>query len=370
MNIAVIGTVFTDIKGYPFGELIRDGRNAGKINCIHGGVGRNIAEDLGRLGIPVRFVSLVNPDSTGAAVLNRLSESGVDNAFVRASRNGMGTWMAVFDNRGEVVVSLSSRPDLSSLAVLIEENHEALFGNADSVILEMDLGSETLEKVFYYAEKYRRPVFACFSVMSIALKEKKYFPLADCLICNLQEAEMLFGEELVKKNTETLPGEDPEVLSETLPGENPEVLSETLPDQNSEILSDPEPVQTGREASLLQQKKIEPEENFTVPHPNALRDRLAVLVKKAGYRLMIVTLGENGAVYAFSDGGSGYCPAEQVKVVDSTGAGDAFCAGVAAALTMGMSLDLACRAGTRLAASVVTSPENVCPPLERAEIFR
>ncbi|MBQ5325615.1 MAG: carbohydrate kinase family protein, partial [Oscillospiraceae bacterium] len=55
------------------------------------------------------------------------------------------------------------------------------------------------------------------------------------------------------------------------------------------------------------------------------------------------------------------CPARNVHVIDTTGAGDAFCAGVAAGLTYGKSLPDAIDIGSLLAASVITSSENVCP---------
>ena len=57
----------------------------------------------------------------------------------------------------------------------------------------------------------------------------------------------------------------------------------------------------------------------------------------------------------------GVCPARNVHVKDTTGAGDAFCAGVSAGLTYGKSLPEAIDIGSLLAASVITSSENVCP---------
>ena len=47
MSIIVVGSVFVDIKGYPSRTYIPGGRNAGKVRYVHGGVSRNIAEDLG-----------------------------------------------------------------------------------------------------------------------------------------------------------------------------------------------------------------------------------------------------------------------------------------------------------------------------------
>jgi len=83
---------------------------------------------------------------------------------------------------------------------------------------------------------------------------------------------------------------------------------------------------------------------------------------------MVVTLGGDGAVYADLNGNTGYCPAKKVHVKDTTGAGDAFCAGVVSGLTYGKTLPEAVEIGSTLAASVITSSENVCPRFEPAEL--
>ena len=88
---------------------------------------------------------------------------------------------------------------------------------------------------------------------------------------------------------------------------------------------------------------------------------IAQKVQRAKIPSMIVTMGGKGAVYACMDGSSGYCPARKVNVKDTTGAGDAFCAGVAIGMTYGKTMAEAVEIGTTLAASVITSSENVCP---------
>ena len=92
-----------------------------------------------------------------------------------------------------------------------------------------------------------------------------------------------------------------------------------------------------------------------------MRDILAEKVKQAQIPAMVVTLGGDGAVYADLAGTKGHCPAIEVQVKDTTGAGDAFCAGVSIGLTYGKSLPEAIDIGSQLAASVITSSENVCP---------
>ena len=48
MGIVVIGAVFVDIKGYPLSTYIPGGRNAGRIEQVHGGVSRNVVEDIAK----------------------------------------------------------------------------------------------------------------------------------------------------------------------------------------------------------------------------------------------------------------------------------------------------------------------------------
>ena len=56
MPIVVVGNVFVDFKGFPEGTYLPAGRNAGRVEIVHGGVGRNVAEDIANVGLPTRFV--------------------------------------------------------------------------------------------------------------------------------------------------------------------------------------------------------------------------------------------------------------------------------------------------------------------------
>ena len=92
-----------------------------------------------------------------------------------------------------------------------------------------------------------------------------------------------------------------------------------------------------------------------------LRDIISEKVARAQIPSMIVTMGGEGAVYATKDGEKGDCPARKVQVKDTTGAGDAFCAGATIGLTYGKTFAESIEIGSHLAASVITSSENVCP---------
>ena len=67
MGIVVIGAVFVDIKGYPTDVYIPGGRNAGRVEQVHGGVSRNVVEDIANVELRPTFVSLVDRSGIGAA---------------------------------------------------------------------------------------------------------------------------------------------------------------------------------------------------------------------------------------------------------------------------------------------------------------
>ena len=295
MGIVVIGAAFVDIKGYPNGQYIPAGRNAGRVIQVHGGVSRNVVEDIANVELKPTYVSVVDHSGISTDVLEQLKRHKVNTGFVRRVEDGLGTWLAVFDHKGDVVGSISKRPDLSAIYNILVEHGDEIVSGADSVIVEIDMEPAILKEVFSLAEKYGKEIYAVVSNMSIAMERRDLLKKTACVVCNEQEAEILFSE--------TYEGMD---------------------------------VQT--------QARI-------------ISDR----INQARIRRIIVTLGERGAVYAEQGGSFGFCPAQETAVVDTTGAGDAFFAGAAIGLTYGKSLKEACVIGTRLAASVIATKENVCP---------
>lgn len=215
--------------------------------------------------------------------------------YVLTLPNGMGTWLAVFDNNGDLAGSISSRPNFMPVLNLLEEKGDEIFAAADSIVLQVDLAKEIVKKVIDFAEKYQKKLFALVSNMSIAADRRDLLQKFDCFICNELEAGILFVDDYADKT------------------------------------------------------------------PEELRDIISMNINKAHIPAMIVTMGERGSVYATMHGEKGIYPARKVHVKDTTGAGDAFCAGVSIGLTYGKNMAESIEIGTRLAASVITSSENVCP---------
>ena len=302
MGIVVIGATFMDIKGFPEGLYIPDGRNVGRVEQIHGGVARNVAEDIANVELRPTFVSIVDDTPLGEAVVRKLRNHKVNTDYILTRADGMGVWLAVFDNHGDVAGSISRRPNMLPLVDLLESKGDEIFAAAESVVLEVDLDKEIVKKVLELAQRHGCKRCALISNMSIAVERRDFLQKFDCFICNRQEAGMFFVDDYTGRTREEM----------------------------SEILSEK--------------------------------------VRQAKIPAMVVTLGAEGAVYADLNGVKGSCPAKNVQVKDTTGAGDAFCAGVAIGLTYGKALPEAIEIGSSLAASVISSSENVCPRFQPQEL--
>lgn len=302
MGIVVIGAVFVDIKGFPEEAYIPDGRNAGHIEYVHGGVSRNVAENIANVELRPTFVSIVDNTPMGEDVVNKLKRHKVNCDYILSLPSGMGTWLAVFDTAGDLAGSISQRPNMMPILDLLEEKGDEIIGSADSIVLEVDLDKEIVKKVFYLAEKYKKKVYSIVSNMTIAAQRRDFIQRFDCFICNQLEAGILFADDYSEKEADELQ----------------QIISEK--------------------------------------------------VMRAHFPAMIVTMGGKGAVYADMKGNKGHVPARNVQVIDTTGAGDAFCSGVVAALTYGKTLPEAVEIGSFLAASVITTSDNVCPRFLPSEL--
>ena len=203
-GIVVIGAVFVDIKGYPNGQYIPAGRNAGRVLQVHGGVSRNVVEDIANIELEPTYISVVDHSGISTDVLDKLKRHKVNTDYIRRTDDGLGTWLAIFDHKGDVVGSISKRPDLSEIYNILLEHGDEIIAGASSVIVEIDMEPEILKEVFSLAEKYGKEIYAVVSNMSIAMERRDLLKRTACVVCNEQEAGILFSDNYDRMDTEKL----------------------------------------------------------------------------------------------------------------------------------------------------------------------
>ncbi|MCQ2452487.1 MAG: carbohydrate kinase family protein [Oscillospiraceae bacterium] len=297
-KLALIGTCFTDIKGFAASAYDPVGRNLGSIEYVNGGVARNLAVNCAHIGQPVEFISMADIGLQGDRMLEELAGKGIGVSHVlRTEEKGTGLWLAILNEKGDLAGSISQAPDLTLLEKHLAQCCREALADCKGLMLDIDLNEAIADIAISEAEKLSIPVYGVVGNLSVLLSRPDLLKRLACFICNEIEAGKLFGYDLKDQSPE-----------QVLPLLEKESASRRLP-------------------------------------------------------AMVITMGSKGSVFCdFSQKLSGIQTAYPAKVVDTTGAGDAFFSACVCALSLGLPLNKAVEYGAKLSAKVIESSENVCLP--------
>jgi pseudouridine kinase len=308
--VSVIGTVFVDCKGFPFQQYNATGRNLGSIGFVHGGVGRNVVENLANLELHTAFVSSIDPTGLGDEIKKKLADQQVNTEYlVTAPANGMGMWLAIFDEKGDLAGSISQMPDLSTMERTFAQHGEEIVAKSSHVVLEIDLNEELSKRVVETAVRQGKPIFGIPGNLDVILSNRELLGHLECFICNDIEAEKIIGEGFLNASAE----EQLEALVHYVDAARMKSMVVTLGEKGS-------------------------------------------------------------VYYDARSKQSGVQPVFPVQLIDTTGAGDAFFSGTVMGLVRGLSLKEAVVCGTKVAGWTIESKESTCPELrekfQRDEVFQ
>jgi pseudouridine kinase len=194
-HLLVIGAASIDTKGRA-GAWIQSGTSTpGSIRVSVGGVGRNIAENLARLGESVVLLSAVGADGSGKRILHQATECGMDVSHVLVSdAHHTAAYLAVLDDTGNLVMSIDDM-DISRelLAPNFVYRRRSLFRDARMVILDASLSPATLRTIFRLARRYNVPVCADPTTASLSTRLCPHLADLSLVTPNGAEAEALCG---------------------------------------------------------------------------------------------------------------------------------------------------------------------------------
>jgi hypothetical protein len=151
----VIGAIFVDVKGFSLGTYHPEGTNIGDVQVVPGGVCRNVAEDLAHMGFEAQFVSMVDDTALGRDVKDSLSALGIDTTHVVAAPKGMGMWLAILDEHGDLRGSVSRQPDFSALEDYIKQEGETMVAACDGIVLGYDTNAAITSRMIALAERFK-----------------------------------------------------------------------------------------------------------------------------------------------------------------------------------------------------------------------
>lgn len=196
-NTVVFGVTFVDVKGFSRNKYDPEGRNLGMVKIVHGGVSRNVVENFANVGMPVSFASMLEDTAIGRDVARRLENAGADLTYtVTAEHDGIGMWLVILDENGDLAGSISCMPDLAVLEKLIEEQGEKIVAGAENIVLEIDMNETIAGRVIELAEKYNKKVYSIVGNLSVILRRPEFLQRSACFICNEIEAGKIFATDM------------------------------------------------------------------------------------------------------------------------------------------------------------------------------
>lgn len=191
-DITVIGGINIDIEGSPFNKLRREDSNPGRISLSYGGVGRNITENIARIGGDVAMVSVIGEDQMGRGAKEELQELGVDVSGVEilAGRNS-AMYLSILNEDKDMELAISDMDIVNVITPRFLDKHRELLLRSKAVALDTNLSEETLEYAADILEK--TPLFLDPVSVTKAVKARKIIGKFECIKPNVMEAEALSG---------------------------------------------------------------------------------------------------------------------------------------------------------------------------------
>ena len=209
-RVAVVGGANMDIGGFPSARLVMGDSNPGKVRMTLGGVGRNIAENLSRLGLEVHLITALGNDTNGNAIINDCRAKGIhiDRCFMV---NDMNTSVYLFmdDENGDLSCAINDMDIQLKITPEALAPHMEFLNSMDAVVLDANLAQETID---FLAEKLSVPLYADAVSAAKVHKLRNALGRLYCfkpnrieaeLLCNMEIRDAIDGYEAVKRLLDT-----------------------------------------------------------------------------------------------------------------------------------------------------------------------
>ena len=197
-----------DIHGFPKNKLIPGDSNIGTVKMSLGGVGRNIAENLVRLDIETKLISVLGDDIYGSKILEESALIGLDtkDCLILKGEN-TSTYLAIIDETHDMSVAISSMDIYERMTVDFIKDKKHVIDNSELVVLDTNIPVEVME---YLLNNHRSTDFFLDTVSTAKAKKVKHLiGNIHTLKSNTIEVESITGieiknEEDLKRNCEYL----------------------------------------------------------------------------------------------------------------------------------------------------------------------
>jgi pseudouridine kinase len=191
--VALIGGANMDISAHSTAAMVAADSNPGRIVCSPGGVARNVAENLLRLGVKPRLISVLGDDLFAQALRQSAASIGLDlSACASLTGQRTATYLSLHERDGDMGMAVNDMGILECLTPALLLPHRDLLQGAAALVVDCNVRPDVLE---WLGSTVRHPVLFAEAV-SVA-KCPKLLPVLGhlhTLKANRIEAETLSGK--------------------------------------------------------------------------------------------------------------------------------------------------------------------------------
>jgi pseudouridine kinase len=185
--VLAIGAAGVDVVGRLHAETQAGTSTPAQIRFSFGGVARNVAENLARLGHAVNLITAVGSGYFGDQLIKQISDAGVKTTATLRTSDPTGSYIAVFSQR-EKVFALDDMRALTALTPAHLRAHYPLFKQASLCFLDANLPEATLKTAFSLARRAKLPVIADPTSVTLAPRLEPYLDRIHMITPNSAEA--------------------------------------------------------------------------------------------------------------------------------------------------------------------------------------
>jgi len=200
--VVVIGAASLDVKGRVRHALMPGTSAPGEIRSSVGGVARNVAENLARLGVRVVLLSAVGEDGPGRRLITQAQECGIEvSRVIRSADHHTAAYLTVLDETGKPFVSVDDMEIMELITPAYIYANRRWFREASMVVLDANVPPRAMESVFKLAEKHGVPVCADPTSAVLAERLRPFLPRLYMMTPNVPEAEVFCGTKITHRES-------------------------------------------------------------------------------------------------------------------------------------------------------------------------
>lgn len=143
-NVVVIGGANMDFKHHLFESATLETSNPGSTQSAAGGVGRNIAQNLAQLGVNTQLLSVIGLDATGEQLIRETSATGVKLEHIKRSQTHTGTYSAILEPSGELVVAVAAMDILNELSPAYLQSKQPVLEHTSLIVIDSNIPEASL----------------------------------------------------------------------------------------------------------------------------------------------------------------------------------------------------------------------------------